>query len=222
MRRIVKSSIQASICLGVLVIAGCETTSDETPLEPLPVVESVEIEEVPDPVPVEPDLSLGPMPKTKPVEKVDERDIPPAKHNDGTVIANSATPLRAFPEKGDLAGITQAHTYALQAKGASGLEWSESLAQRASLQVQQISMGMCGAKESKILSARGEAIYLVPAGLDSQGQARIVNVSVRKMVADLMQQNAGAFSKENSGSMILGCAVNKCVDESQIWMCLYK
>ena len=213
-----KISFHSSMFICAVLLVGCETTTQAPP----PITESEQIEEAKPPMPVERDLSLGPLPKTKPVEQVSERDIPPAKAGESSPGTSSAVYQKVFPEKGDLAGITQAHSQVLQSKGQRGLEWSENLAQRARLQSKQLAVGMCGADQPKVLSARGEAIYLVPSAKDSAGQDRKVNLSVKRFVAALMNEKAGPFSNENSGAMILGCALNQCADYSQVWMCRYK
>gem|GEM_PF-4622038 len=204
--------------LSAFLVLGCAATTQSPP----PITQTEQIEEVTPPVPVERDLSLGPLPRTKPVVQVGERDIPPAKAGDASLSPSSSAYQKIFPEKGDLVGITQAHSQVLQSRGQRGLEWSENLAQRARLQSQQLAAGMCGASEAKVLSARGEAIYLVPSAMDSKGQKRRVNLSVKKFVAALLDEKAGPFSRENSGAMILGCALNQCSDLTQVWMCRYK
>ncbi len=202
-----------------MILVGCETVENGQQQAP-PLPPSEEVTPVVPPQPVERDLSLGPRPKTVPVERVGESEIPPAVQ--GAVSSASVSVERPNPEKGALAGITRAHTYALQAKGQRGLEWSDGLAQRASLQVKQMPDGMCAVSKETVLGAAGEAVYVEPSGLDSKGNARAVTLSVKKIVDRFMTAKEGAFSMGNAGASIIGCAMTQCSNHAQIVLCRLK
>lgn len=221
MKKHFETRLSFAVLASFVCLVGCETVADNGKNAP-PIVDSVELKPAPPPMPVERDLSLGPMPKTKPVAHVGERPLPPPQSAFSSRVGNAVAPALSFPETGQLEGITQAHTYALQNKSARGLEWSKSLAQRAILQVKQLPAGMCEAPKERVLNAKGEALYIVPAGMGSDGKARPVNVSVKTYVAQLVKYKAGAFARENSGASILGCAINHCGNQAQIWLCRYK
>ncbi len=212
------------IILGCLfVVAGCKTVSESVQIAPPPLPPAVEVKPAPPPVEPEDDLSLGPKVATAPVAKVGEKAIPEAQISNGVRTGGSVVAAqKQFPEPNELSGTTQAHTYALQAKGARGLEWSTSLAQRAQLQIRQLPEGMCSFAETKVYSASGEAIYVVPAGKDSKGQSRLLNVSPKTFVESLITQKAGPFGRDNAGATQLGCDIKKCENNNQIWLCRYQ
>lgn len=210
------------IILGCMfLVVGCKTVSESVQIAP-PLPPAIEVKPAPPPVEPEDDLSLGPKVATAPVAKVGEKAIPEAHMSNGVRSGGAVAPQKQYPEPNDLSGTTQAHTYALQAKGARGLEWSSSLAQRAQLQNRQLPEGMCSYTETKVYSASGEAIYVVPAGKDSKGQSRLLNVSPKTYVEALITHKAGPFGRDDAGATQLGCDIKKCENNSQIWLCRYQ
>ncbi|MFC7291419.1 hypothetical protein [Hirschia litorea] len=214
-----KLNTRMILSASILTSVGCKTVSESVQIAP-PLPPAVEVKPAPPPVEPEEDLSLGPKVATAPVARVDEKPIPPAQT--GIKSGSAVVVAKQFPEPNDLAGVTQAHSYALQARGARGVEWSSALSQRAQLQVRQLPEGMCSFSESKVFSASGEAIFISPAGKDSKGQSRLLNISPKVFVENLIALKAGPFGRDDAGASQLGCDIKKCENNSQIWLCRYQ
>jgi hypothetical protein len=203
--------------LAMHALAACELFDPAVDdVQPMP---SEPVAPVLPPKPVERDLSLGPRPDTKPVEPVFERAIPPAGQTE-----TSGTVYRAqqnFPESGDLQGITGAHTEILQANGMRGVMWSKALESQAKLYLLQ-SSNLCAYTPWHVLSSPNEALLVVPTGKNGQGADRYVRLSVLDYVGRIKSAKAGPFGRSGRGASSIGCAIDRCENKQQVWLCRYE
>ncbi len=216
----------ACACLFVLVgVTGCVHPVQEEipPAEP----EVFEVEPASDVTPTPTFLnrppSEGPQIRTAPVTPVSKQELPPAVEGQESDKAIGAPATeRNWPEPDELAGITRAHSMALQATGAAGLTWSDSLADQADLLARQETDAACRSTSASVRSYAGEAWLVTPPARSSDGELRPAPLHVRRIVEAFQAERAGPFGANAAGAATLGCSVNTCSNHTRYWYCLYR
>ncbi len=203
----------------VAVLAGCETTPVAPVVTPTP-------QATPMPAPVEPEpyeAWMGPKPRAVPVETVSRSGLSPVTQPVGPAPATAATsssPALPIDEPADIRGITIEHADIMLGRGDPPFGWSSELANSAGLQAAQMAYSMCDRSARQDFSAPGEAIRIEPPGSGPDG-ARPAHLSARHIVRDWAGAGMGPFGADNPNVSRLGCAVQACLNSSQIIVCRY-